>query len=103
MIRARSDVEHPGSVAMRTMFRTVVAAICGALLAASPLAALSQTYPIRPILLIVPFAPGGSLELLSRLIGQKLSERLGQQVVVENRPGGAGNIAMEAAARIRCT
>ena len=56
-------------------------------------------YPARPVLLLVPFAAGGSSELLSRLVGQKLSERTGQQVLVENRPGGAGNIAMEAAAR----
>jgi len=61
----------------------------------------AQTYPSKPILLIVPFAPGGSSELLSRLVGQKLTESLGQQVVVENRPGGAGNIAMETVAHAR--
>jgi tripartite-type tricarboxylate transporter receptor subunit TctC len=49
--------------------------------------------------LVVPFAPGGTSELISRLVAQKLSERLGQQVVVENRPGAAGNIAMEQVAR----
>jgi len=61
----------------------------------------AQTYPNKPILLIVPFAPGGSSELLSRLVGQKLTESMGQQVVVENRPGGAGNIAMETVAHAR--
>ena len=50
-------------------------------------------------MLVVPFAPGGTSELISRLVAQKLTERLGQQVVVENRPGAAGNIAMEQVAR----
>jgi len=68
-------------------------------LAAGPL--LAQDYPNKPILLVVPFAPGGSSEFLSRLIGAKLTEAWKQQVVVESRPGGAGNIAMDAVQRAR--
>jgi tripartite-type tricarboxylate transporter receptor subunit TctC len=56
-------------------------------------------YPARPIRLIVSFAPGGSVDLVARLVGQKLSERAGQQMVIDNRPGAGGNISAEIAAR----
>ena len=56
-------------------------------------------YPLRPIRAIVPFAPGGATDLMARTISAKLSERLGQQVVVDNRGGGGGNIAAVMAAR----
>ena len=49
--------------------------------------ALAQTYPTRAITLIVPFAPGGPADVLGRLIGQKMGEDLGQQVIIDNRPG----------------
>jgi tripartite-type tricarboxylate transporter receptor subunit TctC len=61
--------------------------------------AWAQTYPTRPVRLIVPFAPGGGFDILARLIGQWLSERLGRPFVIENRPGGAGNIGTEAVVR----
>src|SRR5437660_8113812 len=61
--------------------------------------ASAQTYPARPIRLIVGYTPGGSADLTARLMGQWLSERLGQAFVVENRPGGGTNIATEAALR----
>jgi tripartite-type tricarboxylate transporter receptor subunit TctC len=61
--------------------------------------ARAQTYPSRPVRLIVPLAPAGAADILARLIGQWLSERLGQQFVIDNRPGGGGNIGTEAAVR----
>ncbi len=61
--------------------------------------AQAQAYPTRPVHLIVGFAPGGSTDITARLIGQWLSERLGQSVVVENRPGAGTNIATEAVVR----
>ena len=59
--------------------------------------ARAQAYPSRPVRLIAPFPPGGSIDLTARLIGQWLTDRLGQQVVIENRSGAAGNIGSEAA------
>src|SRR5438105_1915547 len=56
-------------------------------------------YPDKPIRLIITFAPGGGTDILGRVIGQKLTDKWGQPVVVDNRPGAAGNIGMELAAR----
>ena len=61
--------------------------------------ALAQTYPDRLIRMVVPFPPGGTSDILSRLIGPKLTEKWGQSVVIESRPGAAGAIAMEIVAK----
>jgi tripartite-type tricarboxylate transporter receptor subunit TctC len=61
--------------------------------------ARAQVYPTRPVRLIVPVAPAGASDILARLMGQWLSERLGQPFVIENRPGAAGNIGTEAVVR----
>ena len=61
--------------------------------------ARAQAYPTRPVRIVVPFAPGGVNDITARLIGQWLSERFGQQFIIENRPGGGGNIGIEAVGR----
>jgi tripartite-type tricarboxylate transporter receptor subunit TctC len=75
-----------------------LAAGAAALLAA-PRIARAQSYPSRPVRLIVPLVPAGASDITARLIGQWLSQRLGQQFVIDNRPGGGGNIGTEAAVR----
>jgi tripartite-type tricarboxylate transporter receptor subunit TctC len=59
----------------------------------------AQTYPAKAIRMIVPFPPGGATDFLGRIVGQKLSERVGQQVIVENRTGGGGNIGADFVAK----
>jgi tripartite-type tricarboxylate transporter receptor subunit TctC len=59
----------------------------------------AQTYPARPVRMIVPFAPGGGTDIFARLVGQWLTERLGQPFVIENRPGAGSNIGTEAVVR----
>jgi tripartite-type tricarboxylate transporter receptor subunit TctC len=85
---------------MKLLRRTFLhlAAGAAALPAVSRLA-WAQTYPTRPVRLIVGFTPSGATDILARLIGQWLSERLGQQFVIENRPGAGSNIGTEAVVR----
>jgi tripartite-type tricarboxylate transporter receptor subunit TctC len=70
-----------------------------AVLPAASVIAKAQTYPARPVRIIVGYAAGGGTDISARVVGQWLSERLGQQFVIENRPGAATNIATEAVAR----
>ena len=65
----------------------------------APHVARAQAYPTRPVRVIVGFTPGGAPDILARLMGQWLSERLGPQFVIDNRPGGGGNIGTEAVVR----
>ena len=65
----------------------------------TPLVAFAQTYPSRPIKFIVPYPPGGNTDIVGRTFAQKLSERLGQPIVIDNRPGAAGSIGMAVAAK----
>jgi tripartite-type tricarboxylate transporter receptor subunit TctC len=70
-----------------------------AALALCPAIALGQGYPSRPVKMIIPFAPGGASDFVGRIVQPKMGELLGQQIVIENRGGAAGNIGMEAAAK----
>lgn len=74
------------------------AALAAFLALAAPLA-FAQTFPAKPVHIVVPFPPGGTADVLARLVGQKMSESLGQQVLVENRPGAGTVIATEYVAR----
>ena len=82
------------------MSKLTQAALLALVLALLPAVAFGQaSYPNRPIRMIVPFAPGGASDFVARIISPKLSELLGQQIVVDNRPGASGNIGMELAAK----
>jgi tripartite-type tricarboxylate transporter receptor subunit TctC len=69
------------------------------LILAGTMPAAAQTYPSRPIRVVVPFVAGGAVDLLARIMGQKLTEALGQPVIIENRPGAAGNAAADSVAK----
>lgn len=86
-----------GCLSQRVLLIAVCVLATGVSHAQSP--AGKQDYPTRPVRMIVPFAPGGASDFVGRIIQPKLSETLGQQVVVDNRTGAAGNIGVEAAAR----
>src|SRR5215467_454827 len=81
---------HVGRLACAAAFLTLLVAV-----------ATAQPYPTRQITLVVPFAPGGPADFLGRLIGQKMSEDLGQQIVVDNRPGANTIIGAQAVAKAR--
>jgi tripartite-type tricarboxylate transporter receptor subunit TctC len=76
-----------------------LAAAAAAFAVAAPTARATQSYPTRPVRIVVGFAAGGTTDIVARLIGQRLSERLGQQFIIENRPGASTNVATEAVAR----
>jgi tripartite-type tricarboxylate transporter receptor subunit TctC len=84
------------SVARR---RLLEAALAVGVIAVLPRLTEAQTYPARPVRLIVPFGSAGATDIVARLIGQWLSQRLGQSFVIENRPGAGGNIGIEAVVR----
>ncbi len=81
---------------LRARFAAAAAAALALLVAAT---AAAQTYPTKPVRMIVTYPPGGSSDLMGRVLGQKLSDLWGQQVIIESKPGAAGSIGMEFAAR----
>ena len=79
--------------------RAATATLGGTLLALTTLGAHAQDYPTRPIRIIVPFAPGGSADVFGRVIAQRLQESMGQNVIVDNRPGAGSVIGTDAVAK----
>src|SRR4029453_4593787 len=79
--------------------RKIVPALMAAALAAASTGTLAQAYPDKVVRMISPYAPGGSNDLTARIISQKLGDALGQQVIVENKPGAATQIATQFVAK----
>src|SRR5512140_878590 len=71
----------------------------GAVLMLVACGAYGQTYPSKPVRIVIPFPPGNTTDIMSRLIAPKMSERLGQQVIVENRPGASGMLGLDYVAK----
>ncbi len=89
-------MDNRGTVVSSRMIRWIAAIACVLVL---PGAAWAQEYPARPVRLVIPFPPGGGSDTIARVLAQRLSGALGQQVIVDNRAGASGNIAGELVAR----
>ena len=93
--RVQITNHYPGNLRMKTTVRALACVV----LAGAAAAAQGQAYPTKSIRLIVPYAPGGIVDYIGRLMGQRLSEGFGQSVVIDNRPGAGGVIGIETASR----
>ncbi|OGA45416.1 MAG: hypothetical protein A3G24_23065 [Betaproteobacteria bacterium RIFCSPLOWO2_12_FULL_62_13] len=90
---------NPGHKHMKSILRLIVFGVVGSLGSQAALAQEKSAYPNRPIRYILPYAVGGGVDILGRIVAQRLSERLGQQVVADNRPGASAIIGSELLAR----
>src|SRR5579862_4083508 len=101
MVRARSYSHRTGEIIMRRAYLASIAAVSlfAAFAVAPGSGAFAQDYPTHPITMIVPYPAGGGVDAMGRIIGEKLSVALGQQVVIENRPGAGGMIGTRDAAK----
>jgi tripartite-type tricarboxylate transporter receptor subunit TctC len=88
------------SATVHALIRLMLKLVFASLVSALPLVAIAaDAFPNRPVRLMVPYPAGGPNDVLARMVGGKLGEGWGQQVVIENRPGAGGNLAMELASR----
>src|SRR6266571_17288 len=94
--RAGPGCNHATIPTMHGVIFRIGLAACAVLQASG---ALAQAYPSQAIKVIVPFTPGTGMDIIARTVGPKLSERVGQPVVIENKPGASGNIGAEMVAR----
>ena len=78
--------------------RNFLAAAAALIVVSTATAGLAQSYPSKPVRVVVPYPPGGSTDIVARVIGEQLSQSMGQRFVVDNRPGAGGNIGMQLAA-----
>lgn len=92
--------QHPALRRRATLIALTLGAATVTTLGTLPLAAAAaDTFPAKPIRFVVPYAAGGTTDLVARTVGQRVAEKLGQPVVIENRPGAGGNIGMDAVAK----
>lgn len=89
----------PASTTLRSFVRSAFACLAALAVSSTVTAAHAQSYPTRPVRMVIGFAAGGPLDVTTRLIANDMSSELGQQVIVENRPGASGQIATDAVAR----
>ncbi len=93
------DVTRPSSTFHLVLRSAAIVAFTALAILVASQNAMAQNYPARPIRVLIPFAPGGATDIIARMIEPKMSKALGQQLVVDNRPGAAGNIAVELTAQ----